>query len=122
MSIQCSPYAIMLTLRNVVCNDRWAQVWPRITAHQHQQARERKAKARKGRGRQQQIAQVQQSQVEGTISSRPKMQAKLAPAALTPNNTNNAENKPKAPWRPAADHPWRRSPIGRARLQTLKAS
>jgi hypothetical protein len=108
----------MLSLRNVVCNDRWAQAWPRIRSHQHQQAREGKA----GKGKHQQVAQVVQSQVEAKIGSKPKMLPKHGPASLTPNKANNDENKPKAPWRPAADHPWRRSPIGRARFQSLKAS
>ena len=122
----------MLSLRNVVCNDRWAQAWPRITVHQHQQARKGKAdkadKADKaGKGKHQQVAQaaqVVQRPVEATIGSKPKGQAapKPAPASLTPNKANNDENKPKVPWRPAVDHPWRRSPIGRARFQSLKAS
>jgi hypothetical protein len=115
----------MLSLRNVVCNDRWAQAWPRIRSHRHQQAREGKA----GKGEHQEVAQAQlvqvvQRQVEGTVGSKPKMQPNLASASLslTPNKANNDENKPKATWRPAADHPWRRSPIGRARFQSLKAS
>lgn len=114
----------MLGLRNVVCNDRWSRDWPRITAWQRQQARESKAHrgVRGHKGKHQQAAQAQQSQTEGTIGSKSKMQPILAPASLTPNNPNNGENEPKVPWRPAADHPWRRSPIGRARFQSLKAS
>jgi hypothetical protein len=120
----------MLGLRNVVCNDRWAQAWPQIAARQHQQARERKVgKAHKGEGKHKQVAQMEQvgqtqSQVEGTIGSKPKTETepKPLPTTLTPNKANNDHNEPKAPWRPAADHPWRRSPIGRARFQSLKAS
>jgi hypothetical protein len=115
----------MLGLRNVVCNDRWAQAWPRITAHQHQQARERKVgKARKGEGKHKQVAQVGQTQspAEDTMGSKPKKGPKPLATTLTPNKANNGQNKPKVPWRPAADHPWRRSPIGRARFQSLKAS
>jgi hypothetical protein len=108
----------MLALRNVVCNDRWGEAWPQITQMLRQQARQHRSAHRTKR--------------------RPAAQALAAPLAdpprvpPTPARSTRTTAKPAAqpapdsapqtagshePWRPAANHPWRHSTIGRARFK-----
>jgi len=124
----------MLGLRNIVCNDRWAEAWPQITDQIRQQGRARKHKQAKqaqvlqmlqsqyvGREQREQREQQHKRQVQNILLPIPTPNRRPKPiATLTDDNPDN--DNPKAPCRPAPDHPWRRSPIGRARFQSAKAS
>jgi hypothetical protein len=130
----------MLGLRNVVCNDRWSREWPRITVRQRQQARECKADKRKActpstHEPVQQALHPQRKHLEREFASTATATRKSNPASAPPplptlpalpanlsSEPINCPTEAKPPWRPAPDHPWRRSPIGRARFQTTKAS
>jgi hypothetical protein len=104
----------MLALRNIICSDRWNQEWPKIAHRLRQQAAQRKKSRR----------------------NQPLQKIQLTPA-LPPPNCVVRDNQPKTspkpikksphhkattPWKPAANHPWRRSPIGRARYQSSNSS
>ncbi|MBF6613727.1 MAG: hypothetical protein IVW55_11425 [Chloroflexi bacterium] len=127
----------MLGSRTVVCNDRWSRDWPIITAWQRQQAREckvdkqeSKARNKGNKGKPEPVQQALHLHIESiqkalvctaTAASKPEP----APPSSVPNLSSqhiHCSTEPKPPWRPAPDHPWRRSPIGRARFQTPKAS
>jgi hypothetical protein len=117
----------MLGLRNVVCNDRWAEGWPQITRRIRQQrrgeevARQQVRQQQRKRRREQLGARPNPKTAPQTAQTTILIQPELASLPkLTP--TQPVQAKPKDPWRPAADHPWRRSPIGRARFQIAKAS
>jgi hypothetical protein len=91
----------MLALRNVVCNDRWAEAWPQIADRLRQQAAEQRRQLQKQR--------------------RPQFQPRppLPDLPLLPEPPPSPEPAPVSqPYRPAANHPWRRSPIGRARFSS----
>ncbi len=133
----------MLGLRNVVCNDRWAEAWPQIGAR----LRDQRQKRREERVR------VQRSDaltLITTVNSTPTLVPTPVPIPVpssalslsTPSlhsqskptsppaqhghydeeEQQQQQDLPKLPWRPPANHPWRRSPVGRARFQTTKAS
>ena len=98
----------MLALRNIVCSDRWSQEWPQIAKRlrlqktlQHKQLRE------KHRQKNQPATQI-------LPLSLPKKQLGIpVPEITQPSTQPEAPASPKT-WRPAPDHPWRHSPIGRA--------
>lgn len=90
----------MLALRNLVCNDRWAEAWPQITAQLRRQARDQSATRRQQRRL--------RAQAQATHPAPPPQ-----PPAQPP--TSGPEPPPATrvapgPRRPAANHPWRRSP------------
>jgi len=109
----------MLALRNIACSDRWEEAWPQITQRLRRQA----AAARLRRHQQRQAKKVAASIVT-TLLAQPEMipietpqVAPRQPALSAQVSTSPSKSAEKKPHRPAANHPWRRSPIGRARYQ-----
>jgi hypothetical protein len=97
----------MLSLRNAVCNDRWAEAWSAITAqhrlHQQQRFLER---ARRH-----------------TVAPLPPPLRAAVPESVTPlPAADTAPPIAKERWRPPADHPWRRSlgPVPRRRYPSAE--
>jgi hypothetical protein len=82
----------MLALRTVACADRWAEAWPQVTRQVHRQHRAAAARRRAGR--------------------RARPPARPAPAPVARVAPPPGPPPAAGPRRPAADHPWRRSPIG----------
>jgi hypothetical protein len=115
----------MLGLRNIVCNDRWEEAWPKITAQLRHQAVQSRQERHRGRSalkaaREPQVplvadppAKPAPERSEGAPSPAP---IEVYPA--TPSQGPVA--KPKQPHRPGPDHPWRHSPIGRAKYLPYK--
>jgi hypothetical protein len=102
----------LLALRNIACNDRWEEAWPEITAHLRQQARQGSARRRQQRNARAAIPPLPPSTpADPPAPSSPPPTPPPAALAETPHTPSS-----RPPWRPAADHPWRRMPIGRARL------
>jgi hypothetical protein len=95
----------MLALRTIVCSDRWDQAWPQIARMQRYQAHQQQRQRR-----------------------RHHQPAIIPPLALTPptappkQTISRTEPTPKEPWRPPADHPWRRMPVGRARFKRQQST
>jgi hypothetical protein len=100
----------LVALRTVACSARWDEAWPQITAQWRAQVgtrRRERATARR------QAAAVTTPQVEpvpppATAAPSP------APAPHPPAPVAPPPGR-RGPRRPAADHPWRHSPIGRPR-------
>ena len=97
----------LLVLRTIICNDRWAQLWPRIwstqqaaTAAGRQAARQQRRRARQPTVPPAPVAPpppvlpvpIDPAPVPGPTAARP-----VVPPA-----------RPAGPRRPSADHPWRR--------------
>jgi hypothetical protein len=107
----------MLALRNLVCNDRWEQEWPLIAARLRQEATQRrrtlkeKHRAQKATPPVPTITPPQPPQVKPTATrSQPVPPLNAPPISPVPPSEYQ-------PYRPAPHHPWRRSPIGRARYR-----
>ncbi len=109
----------MLALRNIVCNDRWAEAWPQIvTALRQQQAAHRAERRSKRQAEAAKAALLQAMPVE--TAPPPPTQTRMSeePTPLT--------SPPPTPVpsvnlrRPAPNHPWRRMPIGKAQYQPAK--
>lgn len=104
----------MLALRNIVCNDRWEEAWPQIVGTLRKQEQQRRAERRHER---------QSSALRPSVAPMPP--ANPAPASATaldaaetrrPASKLPRQSTPSEPRRPAANHPWRHMPIGRARF------
>ncbi len=93
----------MLSLRNLICNDRWSQGWQQIVAYrQQQQLQKRQHKCRLA--------------LQALTPAIPDKPSEPIPPPLIPAKTKPDPSSPKQTHRPAANHPWRHSPIGRARF------
>ena len=84
----------MVALRTVVCNDRWAEAWPRIAA-------QLRATARQGRRQRREARQV-------PVAAPPPPPAAAPPPQAPTVAPRRQDPPPAAPRRPAARHPWRR--------------
>ena len=108
----------MVALRTLVCNDRWNEEWPKIALQLRQEATERRRALREKRCAQK-AALVQPS--APTTPPITQTTSSLDPASAvcqsTPT-TSPSSLQPRTPYRPPPNHPWRRSPIGRARFQS----
>jgi hypothetical protein len=105
----------LLALRNVVCNDRWAEAWPQICASRQRQ----RAQIRQARYEQRHkpaLPPLPQNILEASPTLAPK--AAVPPASTTPAVDASAPaTQPRQPWRPPPDHPWRRFRFGQALFQ-----
>jgi hypothetical protein len=100
----------MLALRNILCSDRWEEAWPQIETSLRQAKRQRKKelRARKPAVCQDTPGQPMDLKPNADPPVRPQ------PTSSAPSAQSN-QFEPRKPHRPAANHPWRRSPIGRAK-------
>lgn len=101
----------MVALRNVLCSARWDEDWPLIATRlrqAHLQQRQHKQRAR-----------CSQRQAPLLPPDKP-----IAPKAVTRQSTRRTTDpaaKAKQPSRPPTNHPWRHSPIGRARFKPYRS-
>jgi hypothetical protein len=110
----------MVALRNAVCSGRWKQARSQILAHQQLQ-REQTRHLR----REQRLAE--QANIHASTETLPcaqPIECITETPAPPPNpavNTRASDppntSTPRKPWRPGPDHPWRHSPIGKARYR-----
>ena len=104
----------MLGLRNVVCSGRWAEEWPRIARRVRLEVRRGCRPAFQGAG-----TPRKKSGAAETGESKGKLRAVNKPEVPAKSPTEVAlsggPESLKPPRRPAANHPWRRSPVGHAR-------
>jgi hypothetical protein len=104
----------MVALRNVACNDRWDEAWPQIVGILRQQEQQRRAKRR----HQRQALAIQPSVIPAeaaapvSVGEKTSTEIQPPPAQSKPRQ----QTAPDEPRRPAANHPWRRMPVGRARF------
>jgi hypothetical protein len=102
----------MLALRNLVCNDRWAQEWPQIHAYLLAQAKDQRMHPCRQRLHERRIRQQ-----EATLAAQRAQYAALYLQRRTePDPAPPSPPKPTAN-KPAHDHPWRRAKFGKARYQ-----
>lgn len=105
----------MLALRNIACNDRWDEAWPQIAASLRQQARRNSARRRHQRRSLEAPSTLSPSASVRTTADPPPPPATSPATPAAPSHESSPS--PNRPKRPAADHPWRRMPIGRARFR-----
>ena len=111
----------MLVLRNIVCSDRWDEAWPQIATRLRQQA------AQGRRVRQQQRLGCSRPNPDIDTSTHAQRANEPTVAGPLPTSTQAAApiavaepGSERMPYRPTLNHPWRHSPIGRARFRPAR--
>lgn len=105
----------LAALRNALCSERWKEAWGQLATRlraDHLAARQVRQRER-----------WRKRQAPAASSSPPPISATPAesrgpepPSPLAARCTPPSADRPKTPYRPPAHHPWRHSPIGRARF------
>lgn len=96
----------MLGLRNIVCSDRWREDWPLITRQLRQQAQQRRNQNREKR-------RLAKSPASPIILETPPPEQIRKPITIAPK-LPRVKPTSIGSKKPAPNHPWRHSPIGRA--------
>jgi hypothetical protein len=104
----------MVALRTVAYGERWAEAWPQIVAQQRQQARASVACRRAARAQAVAPTVAPTSDVDALVAPTAETSAVSTSARVTAPPPVPAAPHRRRPHKPAADHPWRRLPIGRA--------
>ena len=112
----------LVALRNIACSDRWEEAWPQITRELRRQAAQRRAEQRQKRKTRCDAlpALAEAMTVKDTTDSAPMTVETPATPTNLPTSPTSSPPASKMPWRPAANHPWRHDPIGKARYQSAK--
>lgn len=112
----------MVALRDILCSERWTEEWSQIAIAQRKNALHAPQLRQRARWTQRRaVASVSSATIPG--SSTPAVVVPPEPIQVTPMPPNpTPSDQPKEPYRPSANHPWRRSPIGQARFQSSQRS
>jgi hypothetical protein len=102
----------MLALRNIVCSNRWSEEWLLIAGQLRRQTRQQRKDHREQR-------RLAKAPLLPQASAIPPVEVRAEPSGEKPKKPTNA-GQTTGPKKPAANHPWRHSPIGRARYQVAK--
>ena len=82
----------MVALRNIACNDRWAEAWPQIVGTLRQQERQRRAQRR-----QQRKASASRSSVTPMEAVSPKPAGEETPPVARPQHSASKSRQETAP-------------------------
>jgi hypothetical protein len=110
----------MLALRNIACSDCWEEAWPQITCELRLQATQHRAELRQKRTS---CCAELPALAEATIVTEKTDSTPTARDTYHINRLTDARHfvtPSPQDWRPAANHPWRLYPIGKARYQSAK--
>jgi len=100
----------MLTLRNIYCSERWHEGWQQITITLRQQERQRRKAVHQKHNRDSQ-QRLPQPPIKSQVLETPVLPQPI-PILPVPSDTT----LPHKSSIPASNHPWRRSPIGKAKF------
>ena len=111
----------LLALSDILCSGRWEHDWPLLATH----VRAEHLKARQQRQRTRWTHRSVEATVRSSASAIPPVSAQPPTSELgqgTPRSHRASPiSKVKQPYRPPANHPWRHSPIGRARFKSYRS-
>jgi hypothetical protein len=100
----------MLALRNIACNDRWAEAWPQLEQQRrHQDRMARAQRQQQRRWKRHSVAVLPQSSRPADGPIKPTVNQAAKPAPVSKPRHPSGKSHP-----PAENHPWRHRPIGRA--------
>jgi hypothetical protein len=111
----------MVALRNALYSDRWPEACSQILTRQHLQKRQMRQLRRERHLAEQATARATTATLPCTQLAELPVQALVSQPDLLPDaRASDASDSttPREPWRPGPDHPWRHSPIGKARYRS----
>ena len=101
----------MLGLRNIACNDRWEEAWPQLVNHKLEAISE-------NRRQQRALKSLEQLHAKEMITAQDSISGAQLQNAENPAQEKPIEARVKTPYKPPADHSWRRKVFGSARYRT----
>ncbi len=101
----------MVALRNLLCSARWEEDWPQIATRLRTEYLKQRQQRQRVRWRQ------RHAPINSPVAP-PKPEPVKSPDRM---HTVSHTEKAKQPYRPPANHPWRHSPIGRARFKPYRS-
>lgn len=113
----------MVALRTIACSDRWDEAWIEISERLRQWTKERAESFRRKDRAEQRGAKASIKVI--VLPLKEPDEKDVAPVVQSPAIVTGSkaeptpakgDEKPTGPRRPAANHPWRHMPIGRARF------
>jgi hypothetical protein len=110
----------MLALRNALCSNRWADARSQILTHQYQQTLRMRQLRRERHLAEQATAPPITETPPRLQPAEPTAKALVTPLDPLPDASvadASQPTTPREPWRPGPNHPWRHSPIGKARYR-----
>ena len=109
----------MVALRTIACSDRWEEAWPQIRERLRKQAKERPAMRRAKRRKVEVASMEAKGPTLAKVRTAPKAMAVVGPKLKDGPIRVQGSSTPR---KPAANHPWRHMPIGRARYTASSAT
>ena len=110
-----------VALRNIACNDRWEEAWPQIATELRRQTAQRRTAQRQKRQARRcaatSLLPETASITEPALIMPPPEPVRVPAEAVAPS----ALDKPKQPWRPAANHPWRNPVVLKTKRQQAQS-
>ncbi|MFQ5741934.1 MAG: ISKra4 family transposase [Acidobacteriota bacterium] len=103
----------MLALRTMICSDRWEEAWPQITRRRRERTR-RCAAASTDEPSFEQNLLAKNARIQGDRKPSLTRSKETIPTNAEPGLNQTRKTPNHGPRRPAANHPWRRMPVGRA--------
>ncbi len=112
----------MVALRNALCSKRWKEDWTQIAIRLRADHLNRRQARQRTRWTQRHTPAPARSEALADLPALAELPSTERSPAPPVNSTPSAARKPKPPYRPPANHPWRHSPIGRARFKSSQRS
>jgi len=103
----------MLALRNILCSGRWEEAWPQILTSLRQEERQRKKERLENKRLACQAANSSVPEDRVPAMAEPALPPQPIIQQPMPDDPVHPVHKPHSP---AANHPWRHSPIGKAKF------
>lgn len=110
----------LVALRDVLCSDRWEQDWPLIATRlraDHLKARQQRQRAH---WTQRRAVAIARSSALPLSPAQPESSNPQPVKVATVKRNTSPSHHARQPYRPPANHPWRHSPIGRARFKPYR--
>ncbi len=113
----------MVALRDILCSDRWEKDWAQIATRVREKSLQGRQQRQRARWMQRRIGASVSSTADAPSVLPAHAEPSRAELQVTPTpHAASLPDKPKQPYRPPANHPWRHSPIGRARFKSSQRS
>ena len=111
----------MVALRDLLCSVRWEHDWPQIATRVRADHLKQRQQRQRVRWMQRRVATTTRAGSSPVVAA-PLEPSEPEPVKVTPSQRHlSPSHHVKQPYRPPANHPWRHSPIGRARFKSYRS-
>jgi hypothetical protein len=112
----------MAALRDALCSERWQEDWPQIASRLRTEHLNKRQARQRVRWTQRHTPPPIPSRAAPGWPAQVALPSSDLSRAAKAKPMPSCQEKPKRSYRPPANHPWRHSPIGRARFESSQRS